>query len=103
MHAIFSAALALLLAGSAFAADAAAAAKDQPQPGKLAGPNPRFPERALDHRIEGSATFGVTTDNGGRVVRSELIGEDPQGWAFGTAGKQAIDQWTFAAPDRTFT
>ncbi|GIL39216.1 energy transducer TonB [Roseiterribacter gracilis] len=77
--------------------------KPQEFPAKLSGPNPFYPERAQERRIEGSATFRVTTGADGRVVKAELIGEEPWGYAFGENAQKAIDQWTFGGGAKTFT
>jgi hypothetical protein len=50
-----------------------------------------YPERALDRSREGEARVRCTVQSGGRVYCS-VLWEEPQGWGFGRAVEQVMEQ-----------
>ena len=56
---------------------------------------PDYPAVAARHSQEGQAEVRLTVDREGRVVDAVVINESPQGYGFGVAALQAVEQWRF--------
>jgi periplasmic protein TonB len=64
-------------------------------PVRIAGSNPVFPNRALDRGVGGEVTLFFTVSPSGKVEGIEVTGEDPRGYGFARAAREAIQGWTF--------
>ncbi|BCW89181.1 hypothetical protein sos41_23370 [Alphaproteobacteria bacterium SO-S41] len=56
----------------------------------------RYPVRAQDREIEGSATVQITVAPGGAVSDVQIVSETPENYHFGEAAADAVWQWKFA-------
>jgi periplasmic protein TonB len=64
-------------------------------PVRVAGANPVFPDRALDRGVSGEVTLSFTVSALGTVENINVTGENPSGYGFARAARQAIQSWTF--------
>jgi periplasmic protein TonB len=64
-------------------------------PVRLAGANPTFPNRALDRGVSGQVTLSFTVSPTGKVENIDVTGENPSGFGFARAAREAIQGWTF--------
>jgi periplasmic protein TonB len=64
-------------------------------PVRIAGSNPVFPNRALDRGISGQVTLSFTVSPNGKVENINVTGEDPSGYGFARAARDAVQNWTF--------
>jgi periplasmic protein TonB len=64
-------------------------------PVRVAGANPTFPNRALDRGISGEVTLSFTVTPSGKVENINVTGENPSGYGFARAAREAVQNWTF--------
>ena len=64
-------------------------------PVRVTGANPTFPNRALERGVSGEVTLSFTVSNSGKVENIDVTGEDPRGYGFARAAREAIQNWTF--------
>jgi periplasmic protein TonB len=64
-------------------------------PVRLTGNNPTFPTRALDRGVSGEVTLSFTVSPTGKVENIDVTGEQPSGYGFARAAREAIQGWTF--------
>jgi len=64
---------------------------------------PNYPQRALDHNVDGYVEFVFTVAANGSPVNPEVSEEVPQGWGFAEAATALFAKWKFEPepPDRT--
>jgi TonB family protein len=64
------------------------------------GVNPFYPDRAQQAQVEGYAEFRIAIDADGKPTRIELVQEEPPGYGFAEAARQALETWTFRNEER---
>ena len=64
-------------------------------PVRASGANPTFPNRALDRGVSGEVTLSFTVSTSGKVENINVSGENPGGYGFARAAREAIQNWTF--------
>jgi periplasmic protein TonB len=64
-------------------------------PVRMAGANPIFPNRPLERGISGEVTLSFTVSTSGKVENINVTGENPSGYGFARAAREAIQGWTF--------
>lgn len=76
-----------------------AAAPPMPQliinPVRVLGTNPTYPPRALDRDIMGEVTLAFTVSATGSVENIQVTDEQPSGYGFARAAREAIQGWRF--------
>ncbi len=65
-------------------------------PVRLSGVNPIFPTRPLERGISGQVTLSFTVTATGAVEGIDVTGEEPRGYGFARAAREAIAAWRFA-------
>jgi periplasmic protein TonB len=64
-------------------------------PVRVSGANPMYPPRALERDIMGEVTLSFTVSASGSVENIQIADEQPKGYGFARAARDAISGWRF--------